>query len=108
MKQITEERKIDEIDHYETSDLFTEREKVALRYTDAITWNPESADDEMWADLHEHFSEPELVELGYFVGFIAGGQRWIHTLGVEHGKVLFENTVGLSEEVAAELSANKE
>jgi len=46
---------------------------VALRYTDAICWDPSSADDALWAQLHEHFSDPELVELGSFVGYIAGG-----------------------------------
>ncbi len=76
---------------------------MALRYTDAITWNPEAADDALWAELHRHFTEPELVELGSFIGFIAGGQRWIHTLDVRHGEVLFETTAGLSEAVVKEI-----
>ena len=28
-----------ELENYEQSDRFTEREKIALRYTDAIVWN---------------------------------------------------------------------
>lgn len=104
-QQVAQEGKLSELDNYEESDLFTEREKVALRYTDAITWHPESADDALWADLHKHFTEPELVELGAFVGFIAGGQRWIYTLDVKHGEVLFETTAGLSEQAAKELKA---
>jgi hypothetical protein len=87
--------------------LFSERERVALRYTDAICWDPARADDAMWADLHAHFSEPELVELGSFVGYIAGGQRWVRTLDIGNGEVLAETTVGLSpaaaERVRAEL-----
>ena len=55
----------------------------------------------MWADLHAHFSDPELVELGSFIGYVAGGQRWIRTLDIGHGEVLAENTVGLSPEAAA-------
>jgi alkylhydroperoxidase family enzyme len=102
-QQIAEEGRLAELDRYEESDLFTEREKVALRYTDVITWNPGNADDKLWADLHQHFTEPELVELGAFIGFIAGGQRWIHTLNVKHGEVLFETTTGLSEQVTKEL-----
>jgi hypothetical protein len=58
----------------------------------------------MWADLHAHFSEPELVELGSFIGYVAGGQRWIRTLGIGHGEVLAENTVGLSPEAAASVA----
>jgi hypothetical protein len=78
---------------------------VALRYTDAICWNPSSADDEMWRQLHAHFTEPELVELGSFIGYIAGGQRWISTLGIGHGEVLAGTTVGLSPEAARKIEA---
>lgn len=89
------------MDDYETSSLFTDRERVALRYTDAICWDPASADDELWAQLHEHFSDPELVELGSFVGYIAGGQRWVKTLNIANGEFLAETTVGLSPQAAA-------
>ena len=61
----------------------------------------------MWADLHAHFSEPELVELGSFVGYVAGGQRWIRTLGIGHGEVLAETTVGLSPAAAAAVEAQR-
>ncbi len=81
---------------------------MALRYTDAICWDPSSAGDKMWHDLHAHFSEPELVELGSFVGYIAGGQRWIRTLGLGHGEVLAETTVGLSPQAAAQITARTE
>lgn len=100
-----DEAKLAELDNFEKSPLYTERERVALRYTDAICWNPASADDAMWKSLHAHFSEPELVELGSFVGYIAGGQRWISTLGVGHGEVLAETTVGLSPEAARKIVA---
>ena len=69
---------------------------MALRYTDAICWDPSSADDALWAQLHEHFSDPELVELGSFVGYIAGGQRWVKTLDIANGEFLADTTVGLS------------
>lgn len=94
------EDKLANLNDFETSPQFTERERVALRYTDAICWNPASADDAMWTDLHRHFTEAELVELGSFVGYIAGGQRWISTLGIGHGEVLAANTVGLSPDAA--------
>lgn len=61
----------------------------------------------MWEDLHRHFTEPELVELGAFIGFIAGGQRWIKTLDVKHGELFADNTVGLSPKVASELQGDR-
>lgn len=105
MSQIADEGKLDNLDNYEKSPLFTERERIALRYTDAICWDPASADDAMWKQLHAHFTEPELVELGSFIGYIAGGQRWISTLGIGHGEVLAGTTVGLSPEAARKITA---
>ena len=100
---MADESKLDRLDDYETSALFTERERVALRYTDAICWNPDSADDQMWEQLHAHFSDAELVELGSFIGYIAGGQRWVKTLGISNGEFMAETAVGLSPEAAQHL-----
>lgn len=72
---------------FEQSPRFTPREKLALRYTHAIMWNPASADDAMWKKLHAEFSEPELVELGYWAGFTFGGQRWLQTLNTSQGEL---------------------
>jgi alkylhydroperoxidase family enzyme len=90
------EAKYDELLNFADSDKFTEREKVALTYTSAIAWNSDIADDALWAKLHRLFSTPELVELGFFIGLTLGQQRWIKTLGIEHGAVLGETTAGLA------------
>jgi hypothetical protein len=50
----------------------------------------------LWAKLHEHFTVPELVELGFFIALTLGQQRWIKTLGIGHSQVLADNTVGLA------------
>lgn len=60
------ERKYDEVIEFRTSDRYDDRERAALRWAEAIAWDPGLADDGLWAELHRHFSEPELVELGYF------------------------------------------
>lgn len=93
---MADEGKLEELADYETSAAFTERERVALRYTDAICWDPSAADATLWKQLHQFFSDPELVELGSFIGYIAGGQRWIKTLGIAHGEFMASTTVGLS------------
>lgn len=90
------EAQYDELLHFTDSDKFTEREKVALTYTSAIIWNAEIADHRLWQKLHEHFTIPELVELGFFVALTLGQQRWIKTLGVRHGEVLADTTGGLA------------
>jgi hypothetical protein len=64
---------------------FDERERAALAWTHAIAWNSDLADEPLWARLHAHFSEPELVELGYAIAFMLGQQHWLATLGLTDG-----------------------
>jgi alkylhydroperoxidase family enzyme len=90
------EDRYDELLDFLVSDRFSEREKTALSYTSAIIWNADLADDALWAKLHHHFSEPELVELGFFVALTLGQQRWIKTLGIGHGEVLADTDAGLA------------
>ena len=72
---------------FETAARYDLRQKAALRYTEAIVWDLE-CDDALWAALYEHFSEPEIVEIGYFVAITMGQQRWLRTLNIEHNQVL--------------------
>jgi alkylhydroperoxidase family enzyme len=72
---------------FEKSKRYGEREKAALAYTEAITWGLDT-DDAFWDRLHRHFTDPELVELGYFVATTMGQQRWLRTLNIEHHQVL--------------------
>ena len=62
-------------------DRFTHRERLALRWAQAIAWDADLAGDELWDALHAEFGEPELVELGCSIGFALGQQHWERTLG---------------------------
>ena len=48
---------------YRQSDLFTEREKLALDYTVAVMRTPVDVTDELFVRMREHFSEEQLVEI---------------------------------------------
>ena len=61
---------------------FSERERLALRWAQAIAWDADLADDGLWEALHAEFAEPELVELGCAIGFALGQQHWERTLGL--------------------------
>jgi alkylhydroperoxidase family enzyme len=74
---------------------------VALTYASAIVWNAEIADAALWAKLRRHFSDPELVELGFFIALTLGQQRWIKTLGIGHHEVLGDTSTGLAPTRAA-------
>ena len=53
-----------------------ERERAAL------DWASDRAGDELWARLHRHFTEPELVDLGCAIGFELGQQHWRRSVGL--------------------------
>jgi alkylhydroperoxidase family enzyme len=73
--------------NFESSTRYDECQKAALAYAEAITWDL-PANDELWNRLHKHFSEPELVEIGYFVAITMGQQRWLRTLNIEHHQIM--------------------
>jgi len=61
-----------------------------------LVWNPEGADDTVWARLREHFTVDEIVELGQFVQLTYGQQRVIKTWAVGHGDFLADTEPGLA------------
>ncbi len=73
--------------NFEASARYDARQKAALAYAEAITWDLVT-DDALWARLKAHFTEPEIVELGYFVAITMGQQRWLRTLNIEHHQIL--------------------
>jgi alkylhydroperoxidase family enzyme len=48
---------------YRSSDLFTEREKLALDYTVGVMRTPVDVSDELFARMREHFTDAQLVEI---------------------------------------------
>src|ERR1017187_1992558 len=62
----------------------------------AIAWDPTLAADDLWDRLHQHFTEPQLVELGHFIALTLGQQRFLKTVGIHHGEVLAGTTEGLA------------
>jgi len=97
----TGEAQVDELLTFESSDRFDAREKAALGWASAIAWDASLATDAVWDALHEHFDEPQLVELGHFIALTLGQQRFLKTLGLRHGEVLAGTTAGLAPSAAA-------
>lgn len=95
------ERQFDEVIEFRRSTVLGPREKAALLLAEAIAWDPAMADDDVWTQLHAHFTEPEIVELGYFIGLTMGQQKFLKTLGIKHGELDRETGAGLTAEAAA-------
>jgi alkylhydroperoxidase family enzyme len=81
------EAQVDDLIDFEKSSKYSEREKAALAYAEAITWRLSVA-DAFWARMHRYFSEPELVEMGCFIALTMGQQSWLRLLDIEHHQVM--------------------
>jgi alkylhydroperoxidase family enzyme len=102
------EAKVDDLIDFEKSAKYSKREKAALAYAEAITWRLDT-DDAFWDRLHEHFSEPELVELGCFIALTMGQQSWLRLLNIDHHQVMAGTAASMAPgfETAETLAASK-
>jgi alkylhydroperoxidase family enzyme len=80
---------------FEKSARYSDRQKAALAYAEAITYRLDT-DDAFWERMHRNFSEPELVELGCFVGLTLGQQSWLRLLNIDHHQVLPGTTASMA------------
>jgi alkylhydroperoxidase family enzyme len=81
------EGQYDDLMNFERSETYDDRQKAALAYAEAITWHLDT-DDVFWDRMYQHFTEPELVELGCFVGLTMGQQSWLRLLNIDHHEVM--------------------
>ena len=81
------EGQYDDLMNFERSEIYDDRQKAALAYAEAITWHLDT-DDDFWERMYRHFTEPELVELGCFVGLTMGQQSWLRLLNIDHHEVM--------------------
>jgi AhpD family alkylhydroperoxidase len=73
------------LDAWEESNLYTPRERAALRWTEALTRVAEThAPDEDFAELKAHFSDQEIADLTIAVGMINTWNRISIGLRSEH------------------------
>ena len=54
---------------YKDSPRFTEREKAALEFSEQISRDDQEVSDECFRRVRQHFSQPEIVELTFIIGY---------------------------------------
>jgi AhpD family alkylhydroperoxidase len=70
------------VDDYATSPLFTDDERAAIAYADAMTKDPHTVTDEQVADLRQRFGDKGVMELTYQVGVENMRARMNTALGI--------------------------
>lgn len=75
-------KRLKDIDNYATSALFTDDERAAIAYADAITADPHTVTDEQVADLRARFGANGVIELTYQIGLENMRARMNAALGI--------------------------
>ena len=63
--------------------LFDDREKAAFRLVDVLAGDHHKASDELYDDLRQHFTEREIITLGWRISMFVGYGRFLATLGMD-------------------------
>lgn len=74
--------RLTDIDNYATSPRFTDDERVAIAYADAMTTDPHTVTDEQVADLRARFGDDGVIELTYQIGIENMRARMNSALGI--------------------------
>lgn len=74
--------KLEHIDDYATSPLYTDDERAAIAYADAMTTDPHTVTDEGVADLRRRFGDAGVIELTYQIGVENMRARMNTALGI--------------------------
>ena len=83
---LTEEQ-IGDLSIYADSEILTPREKAAVRYADVLAGDHTQASQELFDELRQYFTEPEIIDLGFRITAFVGYGRFIRALGLEKGGV---------------------
>jgi uncharacterized peroxidase-related enzyme len=76
-----EERKLAEVWEFRTSPLFSQAERVALDFAIAAASVPNGVTDAMFAELRQHWSENQIVEIVAVISTFGFLNRWNDTMG---------------------------
>ena len=61
--------KVEAVENWRESDSFSERERIALEYAEAITFTDERVTERLMGELRSHFDEDAIVELTALIAF---------------------------------------
>jgi len=78
-----EPRKLEQIWHYETSPLFSAKERVALRFAQHAASVPNAATDEDFDRMRAYFSDEDIIDIVALIGYFGFLNRWNDTMATD-------------------------
>lgn len=83
LKRGVDQAKLSALSDFETSPLFSEREKAALAYAEAMTYSDRHPTDTHFTRLRRHFDDDGIIELTGLIAFQNLSSKFNAALGVE-------------------------
>lgn len=74
--------KVEELDHWRDSELFDERERLALDYAEAMTHSDRRVDDGTYGRLKKYFDDDAIIELTALIAFQNMSRKFNSALAV--------------------------
>jgi alkylhydroperoxidase family enzyme len=73
------------VSQWRESPLFSERERLAIRYAEGLGLDPQgiAQDDDFWRAMKANFTDEEIVDLSYCIAAWMGLGRVTHALGMD-------------------------
>ncbi len=82
LKRGADREKLQQLDVFETSSLFTEREKAALSYAEAVTFSDQQPTINQFSRLRREYSDDSIIELTGLIAFQNLSSKFNAALGV--------------------------
>ena len=76
------DEKIEALNDYARSPLFSDAERVALEYADAITDTHRDVDDELFARLQRHYDDDTIAEMTMIIAWQNASSRFNHAFRI--------------------------
>ncbi|MBM32321.1 MAG: hypothetical protein CL764_05620 [Chloroflexi bacterium] len=64
-----DEKKLSNIENYETESSFKEEEKIALRFAEGMSKTPVEVDEILFSKLKKFYSDNQIVEIATIISF---------------------------------------
>ena len=78
------------------SEVFTPRERAAMRLATVMAQNNAAEADAVFADLQQYFDEAQIVELGLTISTFLGLNLFNNVFGIEPEADVIENHTGMA------------
>lgn len=75
-------QKVRDVSRWRESDVYDDRERLVLEYSDAVNSTPSTVTDDLAARLREHFTEKQIVELAAWIALENNRSRFNAGLGL--------------------------